>query len=59
MVTCLFSSLRFTLDPDKFEQYEIIIFLIIVYPATAVFEFSYYHIRNLSTQKETNKPAQY
>ena len=56
-VTCLYCSLRFTLDPTKFEQYEIIIFPVIVYPATAVFGISYYNIRNLSMRKEANKQA--
>ena len=56
-VTCLYCSLRFTLDPAKFDQYEVIIFPVMVYPATAVFAFSYYHVRNLSIRKEANKPA--
>ena len=56
-VTCLYCSLRFTLDPAKFDQYEVIIFPVMVCPATAVFAFSYYHVRNLSIRKEANKPA--
>ena len=56
-VTCLYCIFRFTVDTAKFDQYEVIIFPIIVYPATAVFAFSYYHIRNLYIRKEANKPA--
>ena len=49
MVTCLFFSLYFTLDPAKFDQYEVIIFPIIVYPASIAFGCSYYHLRNRLT----------
>ena len=56
-VTCLYCSFRFTIDPAKFDQYEVIIFPVMVYPATAAFAFSYYHIRNLSVRKEASKPA--
>ena len=52
VVTCLYFSLYFTLGSAKLDQYEIIIFPIIVYPASVVFACSHYHFRNLLTQKE-------
>ena len=52
IVTCLYFSLYFTLDHAKFDQYEVIIFPIMVYPASIAFACSYYHLRNLLTRKE-------
>lgn len=52
IVTCLYFSLYFTLDHAKFDQYEVITFPIIVYPASVAFACSYYHLRNLLTRKE-------
>ena len=53
MVTCLYFSLYFTLDHAKFDQYEVILFPITVYPASVAFGCSYYHIRNLLIRNET------
>ena len=52
VVTCLYCSLYFKLDSAQFDRYEVIIFPIIVYPTSALFIYSYYHMRKLLIRKD-------
>ena len=52
VVTCLYCGLYFKLDHAQLDRYEVIIFPIIVYPTSALFVFSYYHMRKLSIKKQ-------
>ena len=52
VVTCLYCGLYFKLDSAQLDRYEVIIFPIIVYPTSALFIYSYYHMRKLLIRKQ-------
>ena len=52
VVTCFYCGLYFKLDSAQLDRYEVIIFPIIVYPTSALFIYSYYHMRKLLIRKQ-------
>ena len=51
VVTCLYCGLYFKLDSVQLDRYEVIIFPVIVCPTSALFVYSYYHMRKLLIKK--------
>lgn len=53
IVTVTYCALMFNLTSEKFDQFEMLLFAVIVYPATTLFFFSYYSIlRNVKERHE-------